>query len=560
MNVPIQCAAVAWLFCGALDCIAQEADVSQRSHQTGRTPAVSAAGASIDGDWAGSLSVGSYWVFIKARIRMKENSPSVLIDVPEEGVKSAPVGRLNVQSPKIRFEIQPAGWERTLFDGELGEGSISGTIEYAGEKGAFQLFRVVPASARIRGQYVGNYGAGSRNISITRYDPGDGQTVLTYFDSKSGYWGLLYAESESTFRFAPTRVSSSPTDLQIAFARDRAGKVTGLHQSQKNATSIFARKTSTHTEEQVGFQNGKVELAGTLLLPRSAGPHPAMVIVHGSGAQTRNGSPSSPNYSRIIAENFVRHGIAVLIYDKRGVGASTGDWNRASFDDLGNDALAGIGLLKSRSDINPQQIGFWGLSQAGWVMSSATSRSSDIAYVMLLGGGGVTPAEQELYRRVKNLREAGFSGAEIEEAVTHQKFKFDLVRRNKPESLATANEQAKNEKWFSYVSNPMSGESWLFWRNIINFDPLMFWEKFRRPILIVFGELDESSPVPKSVANLELALQKGGNKDYTIRVFPGANHGLLVKSNGNGGDYPHLAAGYLETMTEWLLKRVDVVK
>ena len=131
----------------------------------------------------------------------------------------------------------------------------------------------------------------------------------------------------------------------------------------------------SHRREEVTFRNGAVSLAGTLTLPSGIKPHPAVVFIHGSGPDSRE------NYS-FYAELFARHGIATLIYDKRGVGASTGDWRRVHFRDLAEDALAGVRLLRSHKDIDASRIGLWGGSNGGWVAPLAASLSNDVAFVI----------------------------------------------------------------------------------------------------------------------------------------------------------------------------------
>jgi len=483
--------------------------------------------------------------------------------VPEERIKSLPLKGISLNPSSVYFEAQPDGDPATwIFDGQLTNNSISGAFKYLEERGSFQLVRAAPVNSKIFEQYIGDYQLGpNKYISIARYDPGNGENYLSYQNSESGYWGLLYPLSETTFYFAPARVSDSPLDLKITFVKDK-GKITGLTQSRKNLTQKkFAKKIALYNAEQVSFQNGNIVLSGELIKPVQSGRHPSIVIVHGSGAQSRDGAPSSPNYMRFIANSFARQGIAALIYDKRGVGNSTGDWNKAGFDELADDVLSGVQFLKNRSDIDPRQIGLSGTSQAGWVISSAGSRSKDVAFIIVIGGGGVSPTEQELYRREKNLREAGFSEAEIEKALAHQQLKFNLVRRNEAAKLDAVNEETKNEKWFPYVSNPRSGQSWTYWRGIIDFDPKPLWEKFTRPVLVIFGELDESSPLPDSANGIEQALKKGGNKDYTVKIFPKADHIVLVKPDKNGTEvYPHFAIGYFKMVNEWLLKRVRLAK
>jgi hypothetical protein len=88
-----------------------------------------------------------------------------------------------------------------------------------------------------------------------------------------------------------------------------------------------------YDERDIAFQNGAVTLAGTLLLPRAEGRVPVVVFLHGSGPEGRWGS-------RYLATQVAAHGIAGLIFDKRGVGASSGDWRLATPDDLVSDAAA----------------------------------------------------------------------------------------------------------------------------------------------------------------------------------------------------------------------------
>ena len=87
-----------------------------------------------------------------------------------------------------------------------------------------------------------------------------------------------------------------------------------------------------------------------------------------------------------LGRHFARKGVAALIYDKRGCGASTGDWTRAGLSDLAEDALACVQFLRSRPDINPTQVGLWGLSQGASIIPIAAGRSPEVAFVIAVGG------------------------------------------------------------------------------------------------------------------------------------------------------------------------------
>ena len=121
-------------------------------------------------------------------------------------------------------------------------------------------------------------------------------------------------------------------------------------------------------EHEVVLPHGDVELAGTIALPEGPGPHPAVVFLHGSGPVTRAGAAD-------YAERFAGIGLASLRFDKRGTGSSTGSWANSSLEDLARDAVVALDHLRGLPEIDPARVGFWGVSQAGWVAVRASALS-----------------------------------------------------------------------------------------------------------------------------------------------------------------------------------------
>jgi hypothetical protein len=161
----------------------------------------------------------------------------------------------------------------------------------------------------------------------------------------------------------------------------------------------------------VSFHNGAVTLSGTLCIPRTPGRHAAVVLLQGSGGETRWGT------NRFIADRFARSGIAALVYDKRGSGASTGDWKMSSYDDLANDAIAGIDLLAARPDMDAKRIGLHGHSEGGIIAPiAAVHAPSKVAFVIAEDTVAGLVRDQDVYRVSHQIRQAGFTEVQVERA------------------------------------------------------------------------------------------------------------------------------------------------
>ncbi|HVG34125.1 MAG TPA: alpha/beta fold hydrolase [Pyrinomonadaceae bacterium] len=409
--------------------------------------------------------------------------------------------------------------------------------------------------------YLGAYQLPSDELIVI----GRTERRLYLHEPRTGRVRGLELVSGTSFRAGPSLLIFSPAELQITFNKNRNGAVTSLTLKETGAPARVARKANLYREEQVRFgRTDGVMLAGTLLTPTTRGPHPAVILLHGSGQQDRNGYLS---VMRFAADHFARHGIAALIYDKRGSGASGGNWATATFDDMAADALSALTLLQKRQGINTKQIGMWGSSQAGWVLAKATSMSKEIAFVISVsaGGSGYTVAQQELYNVTTEMRAAGFSQSEIDEVIATRNLLFDFVRSGRSEqydaAIRRAQQNAKIKDWLT----PLSGEIDLQKRDQwflaldIDFDPMPLWERYEGPVLGLFGELDTSTPVKQVVPIFAKALASRKNTDFAIKVFPKAHHIILEARTGSDSELERLkryVPGYFDTMTDWLRTKV----
>ena len=275
-------------------------------------------------------------------------------------------------------------------------------------------------------------------------------------------------------------------------------------------------------EEVVMFHNGEVTLGGTLLLPETPRPCPGVALVHGSGDDTRD------DY-RVFARYFAERGIATLIYDKRGVGASTGSWRAGTFTELAGDALAAVRLLAQRGDIDSRRIGLWGCSEGGWVAPLAASQSPDVRFLVAISAAGMSPALQEEYRRGLLIAEGRRSRLRRAWRTAEMRLMFGTLR-HAPRRLLPG----------------MAG----YFARTMDFDPLPTWRTITQPTLLVYGAEDRAVPPQQSAGMIASALQAAGNHDFTIRTFSSADHGIRCYDAAT--QKRTFAPGYLDAVAHWI--------
>jgi pimeloyl-ACP methyl ester carboxylesterase len=301
--------------------------------------------------------------------------------------------------------------------------------------------------------------------------------------------------------------------------------------------------------QDITIPAGGVTLAARLYLPAGAGPFPALIFTHGSGASGRD----SGRYQE-EARFFVNAGIACLTYDKRGYGQSTGDWHTASFDDLAADATAATRYLKTRAEVDQHRIGLRGASQSGWLLPIAAARSPDVAFLVMISPPGVTPYEQVLYDVRTDLEDAGFSADDVARALQVTRSGLDYARTGRGWTGHQKQiEAAAGERWLEIAAGPPSPDDWLWkWIHpLIDFDVLPIVKRLHVPVLVLLGEQDRE--VPSQTAGHLLQAALADNPHAAIRYFPDGDHDLLsTKAPKVDGRAP-FAAGYLETISAWVL-------
>jgi len=358
------------------------------------------------------------------------------------------------------------------------------------------------------------------------------------------------------------KVERSANAVEIEYGpRDNRGSLAlTLDQGRLQGTWTYGDFTSNvvleprpedrpFTREEVFFENDGTRLAGLLLLPEGPGPHPAMVGYHGSGDNERG----HYFYQSI---QFARAGIACLITDKRGNHDSEGDWRTAGFDVLAEDGLAAVRHLKGRADIDPRRIGVIGISQACWIMPIAAAASKDVSFIVAISGAMVTPRDEGHYDFLVRMQDAGFGEAELAQARALLELD-DNVSRGKADinDLIARVKEVRGEAWFKAMefSPAPANHYWRgLYKQIIDYDPMPLWAQVQVPVLFVYGMDDKSVHAPTSIALLQPLLDDPA-RDFTLRTFEGADHGIRVPG-GPAESFPLLphAPGYYDAVLKFV--------
>ncbi len=305
---------------------------------------------------------------------------------------------------------------------------------------------------------------------------------------------------------------------------------------------------SNHFQEEITFQNNNITLQGTLTRPATAVPHPLIIIAHTSDAPTRDFG-----VYQHLTQILPPIGLAVFLFDRRGSGKSSGSFENASLPDLATDILAALHNLKRRPDINPAQIGLWGMSQGGWIAPLAASKSAEITFLIAVSAVGTTPAEQMNYSAQWALQNAGYPQPTVEKmlelrALTDDYYRGHARRANVQPRL----DQYRPEPWYplAYLDDLLPHDpAPTKWRQIMDYDPRPTIQKLQIPVLLLFAEQDPWVPIPQSIA----VWQKYAPPNTTIHQVKDANHFMIAISQaGLHSDHGPMAAEYTAVLTTWL--------
>ena len=334
---------------------------------------------------------------------------------------------------------------------------------------------------------------------------------------------------------------------------------------------------SNHTTEEFQISTPKSNLNAVLYKKNESAKSPVVILLHGSDRGTID------DYEE-FALGMLNSGYAILSYDSPGKGKSTGNSFGETFEDRLKEVRSIIDHLKTRSDIEANMIGLWGISQGGWICQYAAASFDDVAFIIPVSGPGVGVVDQEIYRVEQQSIAAGLSEREVKKAVLirkllvdaiapHPVFELEIENENYddvdcrdfksmiygglPEDSVLTNmlpvlERIQEKDWafslhiehFLPVLKSMPPQAWpavkVQFAQTMSFEPTDYLRKIKVPTLAIFGDKDLSVPVKESVMIYKSEFRKSGNNDLRVIVFEDADHGIRVKGERGAKFYPSI--------------------
>lgn len=565
--------------------------------------------------WYGKLDAGSREFRFLITVNSPLSNPTASLKSFDEGGADFDLDKFSYDGKSLTFEITKT---KAVYRGERSEtgDSISGIWQQGFAKLPLKFERVaVPPAEQPDEVWLGTLDAGPAKIKLQFriYRTAEAEQLLVMDSLNQGAGGFkgtaMETEGKTIFKIAA--LGASFTGTRDATEEKLTGKYKqgpsefDLVLERRTEPEVFEtlslRRPQTpkapfpYRSEDVKFENkaANLTLAGTLTLPNGEGPFPAAILISGSGPLDRDETIAGHKPFLVLADHLTKAGIAVLRFDDRGVGQSTGDHAAATTSDFTTDALAGFEYLRSRPEIAATQIGMIGHSEGGLIAPLAAVKEPSIGWIVLLAGPGVN-GEQVMYSQgQKMLLAESAQPYQLAQQRILQETLFQLVKSNSgkldrkllaqqaleqitnqlvelkqasassktpstdpaedPKSelsqmalkqLIVANLQAMDNPWFKFFAAHEPG-------------PVL--EQVKCPVLALNGSKDTQVIASLNLPAIAKALTTGGNQMSTIQELPGLNHLFQTCETGGISEYAKLeetlAIQVLEIVTKWIGER-----
>jgi pimeloyl-ACP methyl ester carboxylesterase len=358
-------------------------------------------------------------------------------------------------------------------------------------------------------------------------------------------------------------------DFRYMFTDGRRGKIGAPDsilscdgESIRSGGAAWSRVPLKLTETH--FKSHRETLSGILIEPATPTPQPLVVMVHGS----ERTSPRLSYYPYILASQ----GLTVFAYDKRGTGASEGEYTQ-NFELLADDAAAALKEARRLAAGRFTRAGYFGGSQGGWVAPLAATLAP--ANFVAVGFGLIsTPTEEDRDQVVSEMRELRYGPSDIAQAVQLADAASQIASSHFTsgfEQFQALKQEYASRPWFSRINGEYSGammrESDADLRRIgqaefdnveliWNYDAMATLRRLKAPLLWVIAEKDREAPPELTLERLA-ALRKQG-ADISVYSFPDTDHGIyeFVQAADGSRTVTRVSDGYFRLLGDWIKGQV----
>ena len=542
----------------------------------------------IAGTWQGTLKAGPAELHLALHVsRSAAGALKATFDSVDQNAYGIPVTSITLNGSKLSFAIDSI---HGSYEGVLAAGgnSIEGTWT---QRQAFplnftraaQTAEPKPATpSDIDGAWLGTLDTGMAKLHV----------VFHIWNTNHGLAATLDSPDQGAKGIPVTTVVRNGSHLTLevtAIGGKFEGTINGDHTAiegtwtqgggslpltvkrVKNAAELEVPRPQNpkgplpYRQEQVKFEDKQADvlLAGPLTIPPGKGPYPAAVLIAGSGPQNRDEEVMGHNVFLVLSDYLTRKNIAVLRYDKRGIGQSGGNYATATTADFANDAEAAFDFLRRQPEVNLREVGLIGHSEGGMIAPMVAARDRNVDFVVMMAGDGV-PGDQLLVAQVLAIAEAEGMSPELAQKAADREREIVAPIKNARNNAALEKElraelagkipEAQLGSVIGQLDSP-------WFRYFVRYDPATALEKVKCPVLAMIGGKDTQVPAKQNLPAIRKALTAGGNKDFQVIEMPGLNHLFQPAKTGAPSEYRQIettiAPLALEKISSWILKQTQ---
>lgn len=544
----------------------------------------------LQGTFTGTLEAGEAELHVVLHLsRSSQGVLNATLDSLDQAVFGIEASSVTLDSGLLKFEVRRLGiyfegkvsGDQKTIDGEWRQGSASLPL----------VFQIEPASHKpedakfpVEGLWQGALEANGLRLRLQLHVAHDQKgELIAALDSLdqfvSGLPAAKVSQKDSSFHFEIPSLESrydgtldvtkssitgewSQSDIKQKLEFKRSDQPLELRRPQTPA------KPYPYVEEQVTFSNtpAGISLSGTLTLPKGTGPFAAAVLIAGSGPEDRDGTIANHKPFLVLSDYLTRRGIAVLRYDKRGIGQSTGSAEMATTMDLAGDAQYAIAYLKTRKDIDPARIGLIGHSEGAMIAPTIAASSPDLPWVVLLAAPATKGEDTLLNQSDLIARAGGLSDAQVLSSLNFDKQAYDLVLTEQDSNVVGQKLKALvKESGLDAALPPAALDAQLhmmtspWFRYFLAYDPLPELKKTKCPVLAIYGAKDLQVPPKINLPMVQKAFADSGNSQAEVKQLPDLNHLFQHAYTGSPTEYAAIDETFspdaLQMIGEWVTAR-----